>query len=166
MSSFLKQAINALTTQTSDLQDVLDLKADADQTYTRDDVNKKITDLISTAPVTLDTLKEIADAVNNDGSFTVTINKSIDAKAPIADPTFTGTATFDNVEGITKGMVGLGNVDNTTDAAKVVSTATQAALNTKEASSFIAPASSLSVSRVTGAVSIRSESLLFTSVLV
>ena len=39
MSFFLKQAINALTTQTSDLQTVLDLKADADKTYTMDDVN-------------------------------------------------------------------------------------------------------------------------------
>ena len=39
MSFFLKQAINALTTQTSDLQDVLDLKADADQTYTQTAVN-------------------------------------------------------------------------------------------------------------------------------
>ncbi len=35
------------------------------------------------------------------------------AKAPIASPTFTGT-----VAGITKSMVGLGNVDNTADSAK------------------------------------------------
>lgn len=46
--------------------------------------------------------------------------------APIASPTFTGT-----VSGITKTMVGLSNVDNTTDAAKPVSTATQTALNLK-----------------------------------
>ena len=39
-------------------------------------------------------------------------------KAPIANPTFTGT-----VSGITKAMVGLGNVDNTSDANKPVSTA-------------------------------------------
>ena len=127
MSFFLKQAINALTTETSDLQTVLDLKADADKTYTMDDVNLKFTDLISTAPATLDTLKEIASAVNNDGSFAVTVNKSIDAKAPIEDPTFSGTATFKNVTGITKDMVGLSNVDNTTDAAKVISAKTQTA---------------------------------------
>ena len=133
MSFFLKQAINALTTETSDLQDILDQKAEAAQTYTMNEVNGKFTDLIGAAPATLDTLKEIANAVNNDGTFAVTINKSIDAKAPIADPTFTGTATFTKVAGITKDMVGLGNVDNTTDAAKVVSTKTQAALNTKEA---------------------------------
>jgi hypothetical protein len=41
-------------------------------------------------------------------------------------PTFTGT-----VAGITKSMVGLSNVDNTTDALKPVSTATQTALDLK-----------------------------------
>lgn len=47
-------------------------------------------------------------------------------KAPIANPTFTGT-----VSGVTKGMVGLGNVDNTSDAAKPVSAAQAAALALK-----------------------------------
>jgi len=49
--------------------------------------------------------------------------------APIASPTFTGT-----VSGITKSMVGLGNVDNTTDANKPISTATQTELDLKLAS--------------------------------
>ena len=47
-------------------------------------------------------------------------------KAPIANPTFTGT-----VGGVTKSMVGLGSVDNTADTAKPVSTAQQAALDLK-----------------------------------
>jgi hypothetical protein len=47
-------------------------------------------------------------------------------KAPISSPTFTGT-----VAGITKTMVGLPIVDNTTDAGKPVSTATQTALDLK-----------------------------------
>jgi hypothetical protein len=46
--------------------------------------------------------------------------------APIASPTFTGT-----VGGITKSMVGLGNVDNTSDLNKGISTATQTALDVK-----------------------------------
>jgi len=46
--------------------------------------------------------------------------------APIASPTFTGT-----VSGVSKSMVGLGNVDNTSDANKPVSTATQTALDAK-----------------------------------
>ena len=48
------------------------------------------------------------------------------AKADLASPTFTGT-----VSGITKSMVGLGNADNTSDADKPVSTATQTALDLK-----------------------------------
>lgn len=50
------------------------------------------------------------------------------AKAPTASPTFTGT-----VSGVTKTHVGLGNVDNTSDAAKPISTATQTALDFKQA---------------------------------
>lgn len=48
------------------------------------------------------------------------------AKAPLASPAFTGTPT-----GVTKTHVGLGNVDNTSDASKPVSTATQTALDAK-----------------------------------
>jgi hypothetical protein len=47
-------------------------------------------------------------------------------KAPLASPTFTGT-----VSGVTATHVGLGNVDNTSDANKPVSTATQTALDLK-----------------------------------
>ena len=53
--------------------------------------------------------------------------------ATIASPTFTGT-----VSGITKTMVGLGSVDNTTDANKPISTATQTALDLKLASATAA----------------------------
>lgn len=47
-------------------------------------------------------------------------------QAPLASPNFTGSVT-----GITAGMVGLGNVDNTSDTDKPVSTAQQAALDAK-----------------------------------
>ena len=57
---------------------------------------------------------------------TSAIQTQLDAKAPLASPTFTGT-----VSGITSTMVGLGNVDNTSDANKPVSTATQTALDLK-----------------------------------
>jgi hypothetical protein len=53
--------------------------------------------------------------------------------APVNSPTFTGT-----VSGITKTMVGLGSVDNTADADKPVSTATQTALDAKLASATAA----------------------------
>jgi hypothetical protein len=50
----------------------------------------------------------------------------LDLKAPLANPTFTGT-----VSGITKAMVGLANVNNTSDADKQISDATSAALDLK-----------------------------------
>jgi hypothetical protein len=48
---------------------------------------------------------------------------ALNLKAPLANPTFTGT-----VNGISKSMVGLGNVDNTADASKPVSTAQATAI--------------------------------------
>jgi hypothetical protein len=89
--------------------------------------------LVASAPAALDTLNELATALGNDASFSTTITNSIATKAPIASPTFTGT-----VSGITKTMVGLGDVDNTADSAKPISTATQTALDTKLASTLAA----------------------------
>jgi trimeric autotransporter adhesin len=58
--------------------------------------------------------------------ITTSTQSALDLKAPLADPTFTGT-----VSGVTKTHVGLANVDNTSDANKPVSTATQTALDAK-----------------------------------
>jgi uncharacterized protein (TIGR02145 family) len=65
----------------------------------------------------------IADTSNMLANYRSALN----VKAPINNPTFTGT-----VSGVDKNMVGLGSVDNTSDANKPVSTATQTALNGKE----------------------------------
>ena len=105
------------------------------------DINGKIPlselgNLIDGAPEALNTLNELAAAINDDVSYAATITTALGNKldsstasstyAPIANPTFTGT-----VGGISKSMVGLANVDNTTDANKPVSTATQTALDAK-----------------------------------
>lgn len=55
------------------------------------------------------------------------LTEQLALKANIDSPTFTGT-----VSGITSSMVGLGDVDNTTDLLKPISTATQTALDLKE----------------------------------
>jgi len=49
--------------------------------------------LINGAPATLDTLKEIAAAINNDPAFSTTINNALALKAPLASPALTGTPT-------------------------------------------------------------------------
>jgi hypothetical protein len=140
----------------------------ATETY----VGTAISNLVASAPSTLNTLNELATALGNDANYASTITTALGAKAPIASPTFTGTVTIPSgasisgyatiasptftgtvtipsgasisgyapladptftgtVGGISKSMVGLGNVDNTTDANKPVSTATQTALDLK-----------------------------------
>ena len=129
MSVLLKQALNSLTSETSDIKAGLSLKADAVQTYAKSDtystteVDAKFTNLIAVAPATLNTLNQLALALNDDSSFASTVAKSLASKAPLDGPTFTGIVT-----GITQSMVGLSNVNNTTDAQKPISTATLNAL--------------------------------------
>ena len=71
----------------------------------------------------LTTLTALGVTVTNNYN---TLVAALALKATINSPTFTGT-----VGGITKSMVGLGNVDNTSDAGKPVSTAQQTALDLK-----------------------------------
>jgi hypothetical protein len=117
----------------------------ATETY----VGTAISNLVDTAPTTLNTLNELAAALGDDANYASTISTALGLKAPLANPTFTGTVTIPSgasisgfatladptftgtVGGITKSMVGLANVDNTTDANKPVSTATQTALDLK-----------------------------------
>ncbi|MGZ9736475.1 beta strand repeat-containing protein [Flavobacterium sp. GNP002] len=70
---------------------------------------------------------------------------SLDLKAPLNSPAFTGTVT-----GLTSAMVGLGNVDNTTDLNKPVSIDTQTALDLK--ASINSPAFTGTVTGVTSAM--------------
>jgi hypothetical protein len=56
-------------------------------------INAAVAALIGGAPGALDTLKELADAINDDASFAATVTNALAAKAPLASPTFTGTPT-------------------------------------------------------------------------
>ena len=107
------------------------------------DITTAIANVVNAAPASFDTLKEISDYIASDQTAGTALTTLVGTKlsstdaastyAPIASPTFTGT-----VGGITKTMVGLGNVDNTTDLLKPISTATQTALDAKLATSVAA----------------------------
>jgi len=78
--------------------------------------------------------------------------------APTDSPTFTGT-----VNGITKSMVGLANVDNTSDASKPVSTAQQTALDLKLASATAASTyAPIASPTFTGTVTVAAAGVAFT----
>jgi hypothetical protein len=97
------------------------------------DATSQVNAVIAAAPAALNTLDELAAALGDDANFAGTITATLATKAPLDAPTFTGT-----VSGITKSMVGLGNVDNTSDSSKPVSSATQTALDAKLASATAA----------------------------
>ena len=58
------------------------------------DITTAINNLVDGAPVALDTLNELAAAINDDESYASTITTALGLKAPLADPTFTGTVTI------------------------------------------------------------------------
>jgi hypothetical protein len=64
---------------------------------TQTDIVAAITD---SAPVTLDTLNELAAALGDDPNFATTTATSLGLKAPLASPSFTGNATFGGSVGI------------------------------------------------------------------
>ena len=56
-------------------------------------VHAHIDAVLDSAPGTLNTLNEIAAALNDDANFNTTVTNAIAAKAPLNGPTFTGTIT-------------------------------------------------------------------------
>ena len=56
-------------------------------------VTAAIDNLVDSAPGTMNTLNEIAAALNDDANFNTTVTNSIAAKAPLASPSLTGTVT-------------------------------------------------------------------------
>jgi hypothetical protein len=65
----------------------------ATQTY----VGTAVSNLVDSSPAALDTLNELAAALGDDPNFATTVTNSIALKAPLASPSFTGTATMDGV---------------------------------------------------------------------
>lgn len=76
-----------------------------------DYTDQKIADLINGAPTTLDTLKEIADAMAESQEVVDALDKAIGTKANANDLT-SHTRDKSNPHGVTKSQVGLGNVGN------------------------------------------------------
>ena len=60
-------------------------------------VTTALNGLVDSAPGTLNTLNEIAAALNDDANFNTTVTNSIAAKAPIESPTFTTTITTPDI---------------------------------------------------------------------
>ena len=130
-------AAEALKANTADVTTSLALKANINNptfTGTVGGIDKTMVGL-NNVDNTSDVNKPISTATQtalNLKANTTDVTTSLALKANIASPTFTGT-----IGGITKSMVGLNNVDNTSDINKPVSTATQTVLDYKANSSDV-----------------------------
>ena len=109
-------------TDTASLSNRIDAKPNLSDTSLLNLANRFSTKLNGTDTVSLSNRIDLKLTKTD----TASLSNRIDAKAPLANPVFTGT-----VLGIDKTMVGLPNVNNTSDLNKPVSTATQDSLNLK-----------------------------------
>jgi hypothetical protein len=120
-------AVNTVTTTRDEvvaLKQSIESSATGPHTHAQGDVTG-----LQTALAGKQAAGSYASATHGHAQADVTgLTTTLSAKAPTESPTFTGT-----VSGVTKAHVGLGNVDNTSDANKPVSTAMQTALDGKAA---------------------------------
>ena len=82
-----------------------------------------IANLVASSPATLDTLNELAAALGDDPNFATTVTNSLALKAPIASPTFTGTATIPTAD------INAGTIDGTVIGATTAAAITATGLN-------------------------------------
>jgi hypothetical protein len=98
----------------------------ADHLTNKTYVDAQVAGIVDSAPEALNTLNELAEALGDDQNFATTTATSIGEKLAKAS----NLLDLANVA-TAKTNLGLGNVDNTTDTAKPVSTAQQTALDLK-----------------------------------
>lgn len=80
-------------------------------------ISTAVSSLIDAAPGTLDTLNELAAAINDDASFFTTIQTALGLKANLEGPTFTGTVTLPSTTSIgTVSATEIGYLDGVTSA--------------------------------------------------
>jgi hypothetical protein len=68
-------------------------------------VQAAIDALVDSAPGALNTLNELAEAIGDDESYAATITTALGLKAPLADPTFTGTIVIPSVANLSTAVV-------------------------------------------------------------
>jgi len=122
---------------TSSIQSQLDSKlssTNAALTYaTITDVDTKINDVVGSAPVALDTLKELADALGNDANYAATITTNLGTKLAITDATSTyATITSVNSDLNTKQNKVIGVTDNEIGYLDGVTSSIQTQIDSKQ----------------------------------
>jgi hypothetical protein len=73
-------------------------------------VHDVVSDVIGGAPESLNTLKELSQALQNDNNYFTTINNALASKANSNNPVFTGNVTFTNAVNIPINGLEIANV--------------------------------------------------------
>ena len=94
---YTKTEINASALSTTS---ALNNKADKSTTYSKTEVDTTFANLVNSAPEALNQLSELANALANDANYATTVQNQLALKAPLANPTFTGTTTLGTVNQI------------------------------------------------------------------
>jgi hypothetical protein len=108
--------------------------------FVKTEIATAVSSLINNSPAALDTLNEIATALGNDPNFSATMMTALGNRVR-TDVNTQGLSAAQKANAVAnlglaavavsgaKADIGLGNVDNTSDANKPISSATQSALN-------------------------------------
>lgn len=80
-------------------------------------VDTAVSGLLDSAPSQLDTLNELAAALNNDASFSSNVTSSIAAKLPLAGGVMTGNINMTDTSNAQHSIIGLADPTNNQDAA-------------------------------------------------
>ena len=75
-------------------------------------VNSEVAGIVSAAPATLDTLNELASALNDDANFATTVTNQLALKANLSGAEFSGITTFTNlIVGVDMVLSGIGTAE-------------------------------------------------------
>jgi hypothetical protein len=86
-------AVSAHEGDTTNIHGIADTSLLATKTYADNAASAAAAAIVDSAPGTLDTLNELAAAINDDASYAATITTALGTKAPLASPALTGTPT-------------------------------------------------------------------------
>lgn len=83
-------ALSSHESDTTNIHGIADTSLLATKAYADNAASTAAAAIVDAAPATLDTLNELAAAINDDASFAATVTTALGTKAPLASPTFTG----------------------------------------------------------------------------
>ena len=116
-------------------------------------VRTAVSNLVNSAPSTLDTLKELSDALGADANFSTTVTNSIATKMPLAGGTFSGNVSFGDNNITNVGTIALDTIKGDADDNTNINFAGSDTINIKPAGTTRLAINTSGIS-ITGGISV------------